>query len=223
MTTNKQKLHALQIFQATLDKFKDAIRDMPDRDNQADLIISNWQELIDSDELIEKLSSITNFESLVGYQRQFSTKLSYIQILARESEKSAEIDLALHLLRECRGKPLTRLAETTDYKTPDFCETEGKELYEAKYIQRLTKNGIKSKVKEALTQIVEYTVANNLDNFGATVHIFTYDNSMHGMDLQNTVEAIRNEAKTTFNYPFNVNLQLYSRGIYGDASFSNLI
>ncbi len=219
MASKKHKQHAKQIFQSTLDKFKDIAGNMPDKDSRFDLICKRWQAIIDDEELVEKLSFITNFEALVGYQRQFTKNLSYDRIIAREAEKSAEIDLAIHLIREKRGVPITRLSETTDYKSPDFKQTNGSELYESKYLETLSKSAIKSKANEALTQIKEYAQANKLLEFGGTVHIFTFDSSMYGTSLQSYLETIKQEMTHTFSFPFNLNLQTYSSGIYGDACF----
>jgi len=219
MVSYRQKQHAKRISQATLDKFKTIVSNVTGKDNRFELICEQWQSFIDNDVLMEKLSSIHNFEALLGYQRQLSAKLSYEQALSRVTEKFAEIDLAIHLLREKKSSNIIRIPETTNYKTPDFLEKNGKELYESKSLKALSERAIWKKASEALDQIEDYAKAQSYDYFGGTVYIVTFDTPKYDMDLQLILEALKQELKKEHSFPFNLNLQVYSSGLYGDAYF----
>jgi len=219
MATSKQKAHAKQIFQATLDGFRKATQTAPAAQKpRIDMLCQNWQSVIDDGSAIEKLSDIKDFEALVGYQREFNTnKLTIEQYIGKEMQRSAEIDLAVHITRNHRGAPITKLVETGQHKMPDFAAgTDGDSLFESKFLENYSPNNVKAKAVEGLNQIKAYVDAKGFTDAWGKVHIFTYD-AMQGYEppkVQQHIEQLVCQLKANYSFPFEVAFQVYGRAYY---------
>lgn len=218
MARVSQKRHARRIFEATLDSFCTATVDASNlQKTKVEAIRQNWQSLIDNDLVIEKLSVVQNFESLVGYQREFNTsKLTVDEYISKAMQRSAEIDLAIHIIRK-NDDNIVKLTENGLHKVPDFVSgINANNLYESKFLEIYTGSALKDKAIEGLTQIQEYATIKKLDVQWGRVHIFTYDAVQNSkpLEVQEYIQQLVSSLKRDYPFHFEIVLQIYDRSYY---------
>jgi hypothetical protein len=155
---------------------------------------------------------------IFGFSRELSPNLSYEQLISRVAERFSEVDLAEHIIRELtlssRNKKLEKLAEDAGKKC-DFKLPTNPALYsESKFTKNLNINYLKMTVKEALQQI-----KNSMDSGEGIgcVWIFTYTQPENGRIFQSEVMKIK-ASFSDIGFDFTLNIQVYSSGLYGDAT-----
>ncbi len=219
MITNKQLKHYKTVLQSGLDKFIKCC-DETKTDSRFNLIKSEWERLIADDGKIKDLATyIDDFPSLIGFTRELSSKLGYEQLVGRVAERFAELDLAVHSIREFGLKKskhkLQKLSEsgnkTCDFKLP----MEPPYYMEAKYTISPTKNNIYQIAKEALEQIKS---TDSVKARKGCVWIFTYQDIKNPQQFQSQVMDVKRKLSSSYTFPFRLNVQVYSRDLYGDAT-----
>jgi hypothetical protein len=221
MVTNKQLEHYKMVLQSGLDKFLSCC-DKLDTDYRQNLIRNDWERLISDTNKIKYIANYVNdFSSLAGFTREFSNKLTYEQLVGRSAERFAEFDLAAHAIREFNLKAsklkLEKVTES-NRKTCDFKLNTNPPYYlEAKYTVSPTKNNICSITREALEQIKTTEV--NTDKKGC-IWISTYQGIDNPRKFQTLVENIKRELANEYDFRFTLNIQVYSRDLFGDGSLA---
>lgn len=189
--------------------------------NETIFIIGELNKTKNDKKLLKYLTDkIIHYESLFNFTKEINNKLNWIDLENKISEKFAEIDLAKHILREfdTDNYKIDKLLTKDNQKQCDFLLTlnNGQEyLFESKYIRKINFSKINSKIETALNQINE---TNNNINKKGIVWIFTYDITDNGKNLQLQLEKYKNFYLDKYDFSFNINLQSYSRGLYGDCT-----
>ena len=187
-------------------------------DNVYMLIEADWQAFVDDQSRLQRyIDHVEDVASIFGFSRELSDKLSYDELTSRVAERFAEVDLAEHAIRELDlpriGGKLQKLAEGTSKKC-DFKYLGSPPYYfESKYTKNLTISNLNSVVQEALEQI-----KNSIeDTCVGCVWIFTYAQPDDLSGFQDVVMTIKNRF-SNIGFPFKLNVQVYSLGLYGDAT-----
>jgi|GEM_PF-5664129 len=219
MSSTKQIKHAKEIFQATLDSFRRAAKQqLSDKEPYIEAVAAEWQAIIDDGKMIKELSDIDNFESLLGYQRQFkNTTLTADKVISIDKQRAAEIDLAVHIQRNFPGEKIKKLTEVREHKSPDFAVgDEGSSLFEAKFLEKYSKSAVELKLVEALGQIKDYIEYEPIQNPWGKVHIFTFDRleSLDKMEVQRHIEQLVQQYSQGCIFPFEFSLQVYGHDYF---------
>jgi len=122
-----------------------------------DRVILSWNDLIANDEFLLKIIKIKNYESLLGYKSFLKGHNNLKDLIKRVAEKSAELDLARHIVTRVGLEKVLELPGIT--KTPDFAH--GNSYFEAKYLDKISPNNLKNKLIEGLNQAEEYAKYRN--------------------------------------------------------------
>lgn len=215
--SNKQFLHYQGVAKQSLDKFR-KIAHNKQTDRVYKLIESDWQAFVNDKARLQRyIDHVTDAAAIFGFSRELSNKLSYDELINRVAERFSEVDLAEHAIRELElpktGKRLEKLAEGAS-KRCDF-KFSGKPSYyfESKYTKNLATSYLTAIAQGALEQI-----KNSIEDAGiGCVWIFTYTQPNNPSDFQQEVMAIKKKY-SDIGFPFKLNMQVYSSGLYGDAT-----
>ena len=215
--SNKQFLHYQSVIKQSLDKFK-KIATSKKTDRVYQLIENDWQTFADDKVRLQRyIDHVEGVASIFGFSRELSDKLSYEGLLARVAERFAEIDLAEHVIRELglpkTGGKLEKLSEGAG-KRCDFKYSGNPSYYfESKYTKNISMNGLTDIVQSALEQ-----VKNSIDSSGiGCIWIFTYTQPNDMSGFQQDVMVIKKKFAGV-GFPFKLSVQVYSLGLYGDAT-----
>ena len=216
--SNKKLKHYKNILQNGLNNFEKAVCHKK-RDERYNSIIRDWKGLIDSEARISNFAqNVKDVNSLFGFSREFSCKLSYEELIARVSERFAELDLAKHIIRELELKDKKEKLEKLIEGAESICDfrllLKGTAFYaEAKYIRNITANNLSGSTKKALAQIEGMMPRSN--RVGC-VWIFTYQQIDNPSNFQRQVMNIKQQY-SNMKFPFKLNVQTYFTGLYGDT------
>lgn len=218
--SKKQFLHYQGVANQSLDKFR-KIAQNKQMDRVYKLIENDWRAFINDKARLQRyIDHVTDAASIFGFSRELSDKLSYGELINRVAERFSEIDLAEHAIRELglpkTGEKLEKIAEGVS-KRCDF-KFSGKPPYyfESKYTKKLAIGHLATIVEGALEQI-----KNSIDNAGiGCVWIFTYAQPDSPSSFQQEVMKIKKKY-SNIGFPFKLNVQVYSSGLYGDAIIYN--
>lgn len=215
--SNKQFLHYQSVARQSLDKFR-KIAHEKQVDAVYQLIESDWQAFIEDKERVRRyVDYVQGVDSIFGFSRELSPRLSYEEILSRVAERFAEIDLAEHAIRELglpkSGGKLEKLTEGTSKKCDFWFSGNPSRYFESKYTKNINPRNLTFIIRKALDQI-----KNSIDTSGiGCVWIFTYSQPDNTMGFQR--EVMKNKDKFSgIGFDFKLNVQVYSQGLYGDAT-----
>jgi hypothetical protein len=212
--SNKQLLHYQSVAKQSLDKFKKIVQGKK-ADEVSRLLTSDWESFVNSSERIKRYAEhVDGAAGILGFSRELSDKLSDEALLSRVAERFAEIDLAEHAIRELgfpqSGGKLVKLTESFQKK----CDFKYEEYHlEAKYTKNISISGLTDLVEGALGQI-KNTIGGQKGR--GCVWIFTYTQPDDPMQFQEEIEKIK-ESFSAIGFDFTLNVQVYGRGLYGDA------
>lgn len=214
-STQKELAHYRRIAQQSLDKFQSLV--ISSRGVEIGTIGKDWQAFIDSDSrMLRYINNVENAGGILGFSSELVPKLSMDQLTGRVSERFAEIDLAEHVIRELDlDGGLEKLVKLNEEKssTCDFLLKKGIPYYfEAKFTKNITKGNLEFITDKALSQI---RASMNTPGQGC-IWIFTYMYPDNGSIFQSEVMATK-KLFSKIGFPFTLNVQTYSHGLYGDA------
>lgn len=215
--SSKQFLHYQGVAKQSLDKFI-KIAQNKQTDKVYKLIENDWQAFINDKARLQRyIDYVEDVASIFGFSRELSDKLSYDELTSRVAERFSEVDLAEHAIRELglpkTGEKLKKITEGAN-KRCDF-KFSGKYSYyfESKYTKSLAISHLATVVEDALEQI-----KSSIDDAGiGCVWIFTYAQPDNPNGFQQEVMAIKKKY-SNIGFPFKLNVQVYSLGLYGDAT-----
>lgn len=216
-TSNKQFLHYQGVARQSLDKFS-KIAANKQIDAVFQLIKNDWQAFIGSKERLQRyVDYVRGVDSILGFSRELSPKLSYDELLSRVAERFAEVDLAEHAIRELGlpglGGKLEKLVEGNGKKCDFRFLGTPKRYFESKYTKNINPRNLATITEGALEQI-----KNSIDNGGiGCIWIFTYSQPDNPMNFQQEVMKIKDKF-CNLGFGYKLNVQVYSRGLYGDAT-----
>lgn len=216
MTVSKKQLkHYQGVTQQSLDKFK-KIAESRKMAGDYKLLVSDWQAFIDNPERIKRYAEhVEEVAGILGFSRELSDNLSDEALMSRVAERFAEVDLAEHAIRELNlpqnGGKLEKLIEESvkkcDFKFSPY-------YFESKYTKNISISNLRDLVGEALEQIKNSI--QDAKNIGC-IWIFTYTQPDNPRQFQQDIETIQ-KGFSQIGYKFRLNLQVYGRGLYGDAT-----
>lgn len=218
---NKRIKHLQTILQQSLNKFV-RLTNNKSRQNEVKLVRSGWENFLNDEKNIAKYDKcISNFGSLIGFERELSKNLSIERLISRVAERFAEIDLAKHIITEYSleaqsNNQLEKLIEKVNVgKTCDFRLQLSKNVvcFEAKYTSSISENSIKSITKKALAQILETDKSVRV----GVVWIFTYQSPKDPGKFQDLIERVKCSMTNPPALHFLLTVQTYSLGCYGDC------
>lgn len=221
---SKRVNHLQDIGRQSLDKFIRLV-DKKGNLNEIELvkIKNDWNNFLNDEKRIAKYDKcIKNFESLIGFGSKLSKKLSIERLTSRVAEHFAEVDLAEHIIRDYslekqNNNQLEKLIEKVN--TGKICDfqlhlSQGVICFEAKYTSSISENSIKTKIKNALLQILKTDKNVQL----GVVWIFTYQFPANPQNFQTLIENIKVEFQKTSHLSCLLNIQIYSKGLFGDCA-----
>jgi hypothetical protein len=213
--TKKQLIHYQSVAQQSLDKFKKIAESRKMKDDYK-LLVSDWQTFIDNPERIKRYAEhVEEVAGILGFSRELSDNLSDEALMSRVAERFAEVDLAEHVIRELHlpqnGSKLEKLIEGS-VKKCDF--KHAPHYFESKYTKNISISSLRELVGEALDQI-----KNSMESESdiGCVWIFTYTQPDDPRQFQQEIEEIQ-RGYSGIGFDFRLNLQVYGRGLYGDAT-----
>lgn len=216
--SKKQLLHYQQVARQSLEKFKKIILQMEHDDRELSLLINSWESFINNEARFLRYSEhVTDISSVIGFSRELSSNLSYDELVNRVAQRFAELDLAEHIIRELNldssGGKVEKIPEE-QVKKCDFKTVFNSNVYyfESKYTKNISASNLEKVTKKALAQIKESIEKNGI----GCIWIFTYSQPEKFQEFQDIVMAIKMKLLTS-DFDFNLNVQVYSRGLYGDA------
>ncbi len=215
--SNKQFLHYQSVAMQSLDKFRKMAHGKQ-VDAVFNLVESDWQAFVgDRLRLQRYIDHVQGVDSIFGFSRELSPKLTYDELLSRVAERFSEVDLAEHAIRELglskSGGKLEKLVEGPSKKCDFRFSGNPSRYFESKYTKNITPSSLTTITGDALEQI-----KNSIDATGiGCVWIFTYSQPNNPMGFQQEVMKIKGKfINAGFDYKLNV--QVYSHGLYGDAT-----
>lgn len=215
--SSKQFLHYQGVAKQSLDKFI-KIAQNKQTDKVYKLIENDWQAFINDKERLQRyIDYVEDVASIFGFSRELSDKLSYDELTSRVAERFSEVDLAEHVIRELdlpkSGGTLEKLAEGLDKKCDFRFLGNPSRYFESKYTKNISPGSLTTITRDALEQI-----KNIIDTVGiGCIWIFTYSQPDKPMNFQQEVMKIKNIFSNT-GFGYKLNVQVYSRGLYGDAT-----
>ena len=207
-------------------KFERLVRLFPQNqvDNRSVTLLNDWQTFIDDDAKITELSSVENFQSICGIGSKFSNRQNYAQLITTAVSGFAEIDLAVHIVRERRGAAVKKLPEVAGSRQCDFyVATSPVLLVESKYIEHPTARKVESVLTNAAEQVIETAQQQSLASYDGSVWAFSYRPAagLDNMQLQQLITDITNRFRPQVNGTLRMTLQVYApgagAGLYGDS------
>lgn len=214
---NRQFLHYQSVVRQSLDKFRKIAREKQ-VDAVYQLIESDWQAFVDNKERLQRyVDCVRGVDSILGFSRELSSRLTYGELLSRVAERFAEVDLAEHVIRELglpkSGGMLEKLAEGPNKKCDFKFSGSPSRYFESKYTKNITPSSLASVTKDALEQI-----KSSIDVDGAgCIWIFSYSQPDNPMNFQKEIMKIKEKFSDT-GFDYKLNVQVYSSGLYGDAT-----
>lgn len=213
--SNKQFRHYQSVARQSLDTYK-KIAEAKKIGDASKLLIADWQAFVDDPVRIKRyVDHVDEVAGILGFSRELSNNLSNDALMSRVAERFAEVDLAEHAIRELglskAGGKLEKLIEGVNKR----CDFKFLTYYfESKYTKNISVASLTEVVEEALNQI-----KNSMDGNGTTgcVWIFTYTQPDDPRQFQQEVEAIK-RSFSQIGFDFKLNVQVYGRGLYGDAT-----
>lgn len=218
-TSNKQFLHYQGIAKQSLDKFR-RMAQSKQTDKVYSLLEGDWQAFVDDEKRLQRyIDHVEGVAGIFGFSRELSDKLSYVELTSKVAERFAEVDLAEHIIRELglpkTGGRLEKIIEGPDKKCDFKYLGNPTRFFEAKYTHNLSVNKLTIVTKDALDQI-KHSIDIDNDGIGC-VWIFTYMQPDDPMGFQQDVMKIK-DSFPDIGFDFKLNVQVYSRGLYGDAT-----
>lgn len=204
-------VRAKTISNDTLEQFKTLALKVsaPHEKEIMDSVITSWKNLVSNDTFLSKIIKIKNYESLLGYKSFLKGHNNLKDLIGRVAEKSAELDLARHILDNREG--LEKVLELPNItKTPDFAH--GNSYFEAKYLDQISPNKLRNKLIESLSQAEEYAKYMGAADIYVEVWVFSYDEKV--CDVQAIVEQAVQAEYTKHNFDFS----FHCINFYGGAS-----
>jgi len=205
-------------FNNTLKGFKDCLKNLKlseDEKSFATLVINAWESKIKDIKWLQNFHRVKNFRSILGFKKELSLKLSFSELMNKIGQHFAEIDCAVHLVREFPSNiQIEKLLKQSNESICDFKVYDATPHFvEVKAISKFSKGKIEVYTKKALEQI---ECSAGKEGFYGIVWIFTFDNPSDPKQAQDIVKLIKSSSSKPFNYKLNV--QVYGRGLYGDAT-----
>lgn len=223
--TNKQLQTYQKTFEESFERFSQCIEKLTplneDQNKLIDLMKYDWKSRINDENWMRKFDRIKNFQSLLGFKSELSFSLSFEQLVDKVGQNMAEIDIAIHLLREFpetisnKKIHIEKLLETTSSICDFVVSTTVPHYIESKYVKTFSEGTVRRNTEKALSQI-KNTGKENDEIFGV-VWIFTYDQPDNPREVQAMVENVQRTTHMPFKYLLNV--QVYGRDLYGEANF----
>lgn len=206
-------------------KFERLVRQFPATqvDSRTSLLLADWQAFIENDDEIAKLAHVENFQSVCGIGSKLSSRQSYSELLMTAVSGFAEIDLAVHIVREKKGH-VKKLMEGVGAKQCDFqVELDPPLLVESKYIETPTVRKLEAVLVRAVDQIVETARSQTLCEYDGSVWAFSYlaPAQINNMQLQALITGLVSRLGPQVPGELRVTFQVYAHspgaGLYGSS------
>lgn len=201
------------------DKFKSIFDAMDDseKDQGGNLLLADWQAFIDDEARIEKLASVEGFQSICAISHKISAKQTYPQLMDTAASNFAEIDLAVHLVREFRGLSARKLPQVPGVRQADFeVATTTPFFAESKYILLPAPRRLEQVMASAVEQLVATGRYHGHKEFNGMVWAFSYQcpERVTSWEMQALVGDIQGKLSRCIPGTLKVRLQIYDRDIY---------
>ncbi|OIP96713.1 hypothetical protein AUK40_04675 [Candidatus Wirthbacteria bacterium CG2_30_54_11] len=216
--TAKQYQRYQTVARSSLKKFQKLIgKNVQDSPYQE--IVRSWEQFINDENKFKNLiESVSNVESLLGFSSELSNKLSNTALVERVSQRYAEVDLAIHALREFRLNTKENKLEKNiegQKKQCDFQYIGNPSYYfESKFTTNISPKHIKDLTEKALAQL-QSSIGDQSNSIGY-VWIFSYKIPLDIVKFQTEIENIKRELNT-IGFNFKLTVQIYGLALYDDG------